>query len=483
MLLLFSAELGGPGLPSPTLNSNLHKSYSSSKKLINEISIDCCDNEQLICPRERSNSLSECTTETLLSPSAEVVNCKNMINSISSPVQVTVPLHPFQGRNPCLARNLMQQQNDNLPVIANSLKDCSSKYTIINRPFYSFSDGDTVLSVPSVGIENGLLTNTNRKCNPIPYLQNQVSTIPKKTNVMGTNLTKDFISKVTGYFNNKTSSNNCNLPEKQQLLKNSAISSPISPTDIDGKGGQINPINSFWSCSDIKSNNDFILDSNKMNKPNDSFTTANLMPSNSVSNINEEKFPNDPNDPFCNGSFTEGKELKSSNVTNEATKNLDKSKRPNTLPVQSLKNELDIEIDIQEASDVDISNEIVNDPEPQHEKGKVVRRGSGNRRKGVKRVQTPYEITGRFSLIDDRIMSSQNLPTADENNGTQSQFDNVKSSASVPNMNTICSTNANNKLQLIKKEETELKEISKGKPLNGLIVPVSHNGLQDVLIV
>ena len=112
-----------------------------------------------------------------------------------------------------------------------------------------------------------------------------------------------------------------------------------------------------------------------------------------------------------------------------------------------------------------------------------MRRGSGNRRKGVKRVQTPYEISGRFSLIDDRIMSSQNLPAADENNGTQSHFDNVKSSASVPNMNTICSTDSSNKLQLIKKGETELKEISKGKPLNGLFVPVSHNGLQNVLVV
>lgn len=41
-----------------------------------------------------------------------------MINS--NLLAVTMPLQPLQGRNPCLARNLMQQQPDDLRVIGKS---------------------------------------------------------------------------------------------------------------------------------------------------------------------------------------------------------------------------------------------------------------------------------------------------------------------------------------------------------------------------
>lgn len=411
----------------------------------------------------------------------EVVNCKNLINSNSPPVKITVPLQPFQGRNPCLARNLMQQQPDDLPVIGNSLVDCPSKYSS-NKKFYSLSDGDTVLSVPSVGAENSLLTNTKQNCNPIPYVQNQVNTIPKKPNLNG-NVSKDFWNKIAGLLvslNNKASSNNCNLPEEQQLLKGSAISSPISPSDIDGRQGQTNPVDAFWHSSDVKISNDFAVNSDKI-KLNGSSPATDLFQSNDMDHLNEEKIPNIPNYPFCNGSLIDEKESKDSDLlsnvaTSETASNPDKSKRPTTLHVQALTNGFDAD-DYLESSDVDvdIATEVANESAPQYDKSKVVRRGSGSRRKGVKRVQTPYEITGRFSLIDDRIMSSQDLPTAGETSGTQSQFDNVKSSASVPNMNSICSQAS--KWQLEKKAETEIKEIPKVKPLNGLIVPVSHNVL------
>lgn len=462
-----------------------------NKKSSNEINIDYYGSDQLICPRERANSLSECTTETLLSPSTEAINCKNnMINSNSPPVKVTVPLQPYQGRNPCLARNLMLQQPDDLSINGNSLIDCPSKYSI-SKKIYSFSDGDTVLSVPSVGVENSfLVNNTNRKCNPIPYVQNQVNSIPKKPNMLENNFSKDFLNKIAGLLvslNRKKSSSNCYLPEEQQLLKNSTISSPISPSDIDSKQGQINPVDTFWLCNDVK-NNDHVINIDKIMKPNDSIPTAELMGNNTITSDADEYFPKTTVDPFWNGNNLEGnKESKNfsmlPNGTDAASKT-DKSKRPTTLPVQPLENDLDVEGSFHEESDVDISKEIANDPPPQQEKTKtvVVRRGS--KRKGVKRVQTPYEITGRFSLIDDRIMSSQELPSASATNPTHSQFDNVKSSVSVPNMNTLCSSNvATNRMQVEKKEETELEEIQKGKPVNGLIVPVNHYGHQNVLIV
>lgn len=47
-------------------------------------------------------------------------------------------------------------------------------------------------------------------------------------------------------------------------------------------------------------------------------------------------------------------------VENEVAKYSDKSKRPTTLPVQSVTNRLDTEVDSLDTSDVDISNEIVN---------------------------------------------------------------------------------------------------------------------------
>lgn len=90
-----------------------------------------------------------------------------------------------------------------------SLLDCPSKYST-NKKFYSFS-------LPSVGVKNSLFINTNRKCYAIPYVQNQVNTIPKKPNIIGTNISKDFWNKIPGLLvslNNKTASN-CNLPEKQ----------------------------------------------------------------------------------------------------------------------------------------------------------------------------------------------------------------------------------------------------------------------------
>lgn len=47
----------------------------------------------------------------------------------------------------------------------------------------------------------------------------------------------------------KSSASQGHIPEEQQPLKSSGISSPVSPTDGNG---QTNPINAFWAAAEMK---------------------------------------------------------------------------------------------------------------------------------------------------------------------------------------------------------------------------------------
>ncbi|GIY18607.1 bone morphogenetic protein receptor type-2 [Caerostris extrusa] len=167
---------------SPSLNpvSNLCKSSSYHNKSSNDsdFASESMD-DRLIIPRNRANSLSECTTETLLSPSDT----------------------PHQGRNPCLARNLLKELPHESPVI-DSLMNYSPKYSI-NKKMISFSDGDAnIFSLPP-GMESNLMSNeftnhSNRIFNPIPFVQNPMnysSTIPKQTNLIGNKPTQEVFLK------------------------------------------------------------------------------------------------------------------------------------------------------------------------------------------------------------------------------------------------------------------------------------------------
>ncbi|GIY18609.1 hypothetical protein CEXT_83711 [Caerostris extrusa] len=138
-------------------------------------------------------------------------------------------------------------------------------------------------------------------------------------------------------------------------------------------------------------------------------------------------------------------------IPNQDTALGGKQKRPTTLPVCPHNDKQDVELDILDVSDCDISNEFVNDDAPNPDnnvtKPNVVirRKGSGGKKKGVKRVKTPFEIKCRFSLYDDRIMSSQQeLPTNCVSTDKQAQLDKAKFSISVPlNMDRFCSTTTN----------------------------------------
>ncbi|GFT27346.1 bone morphogenetic protein receptor type-2 [Nephila pilipes] len=491
----------------PSLNpvSNICKSSSFHNKSSNDSDFGSeIIDDRLITPRERANSLSECTTETLLSPSDAVsqANDKNkLLSNEAALTKVTYPLQPYQGRNPCLARNLMKELPHETRVIGNSLDNYPLKYPL-NEKMISFSDGDAnIFSLPP-GMKSNLISrdfnnHSNRVRNPIPFVQNHVnfsSTIPsKQLNLTEKKKTQEFLLKNEKRWNplhifdkkttksgiraslrmlldRKTSISNGNIPEEQQPLKSSSISSPISPSECSDKQGQINP-NAFWTSPDPKegeqdsygtlcTSNLSTVDGNAVMKSYD----HHLLKGHAIS-VNEESSL--PVSISCLDS-TPG----------------EKTKRPTTLPVRSLNDKQDVEQVILDMSDCDISNELVSDfvPNPDSVEAKpslVRRKGSGGKKKGVKRVKTPFEIKCRFSLYDDRIMSSQELPTACIRNDPQSHLDKAKFSASVPlNMNTLCLSPA---VTMNQQTEVKIEPEPKEKRVNGLVLPVNHVGPQNVI--
>ncbi|XP_054724812.1 uncharacterized protein LOC129235146 [Uloborus diversus] len=483
---------------SPTLNTSDVKKSSNSLKKSFDSNIDSFENnDELICPRDRVNSVSECTTETLLSPSDALSNEINNKNSLikNNPLvtKVTVPLQSFQGRNPCMERNLMQEASDDLAVYGNSLSDRSSKYAADNR-IYSYSDGDFNYDQHN-NIEDAEHTpnGTAIRCN-IPYVQNHVGsgpTIPKKCNTVGNKGSKDYLNvmeKRKGSFNSKklgitarirmlldsyildhkTTVSNI-LPEEQQPLKNSGISSPLTPSESYDTQGQTNPVDVSW------------LVTNGKDVPLCADTKIVMPIEDSLSKISAE-LSNSTVDPILNGSISTldaSEENDSTNEGTDETKLSDKLKRPTTLPVQSFKDDFGDEIEL-DLSDSDISKELMNgelsNPDISHDKtvSNIRRKGSGNRQKVVKRVKTPFRINNRFSLHDDTIMSSHDLLSS---SGTQvlcSELNSTKFSASVPlNMNTLGSSAQNScHVPSNQKEKVELNENSKAKPLNGFPLPI-----------
>ncbi|CAL1263730.1 unnamed protein product [Larinioides sclopetarius] len=481
--------------------SNLCKSsnYHNKSGMDSDFGSDNLD-DRLITPRDRANSLSECTTETLLSPSDAVsqTNDKNkLLSNESANLKVTYPLQPHQGRNPCLARNLMQELPRETPVIGNGLIDYSSKYSSNKK--ISFSDGDAnIFSLPP-GMESNLISNhSNRVCNPIPFVQNPVnftSTIPKQTNLIGNKPTQELLLKNEKRWNplnifdkksakstlraslrmlldRKTSVSNGNIPEEQQPLKSSGITSPISPSESGDKQGQTNP-SAFWTSPEIKEGE------------HDSYGT--LCTSNLSTSDGNTVMKSYDHHLLKGHAFSVNEERSlPAFLPNQDSTLGEKTKRPTTLPVRSLNDKQDIDPDILDMSDCDITNEFVNDSAPVPDSNEarpalVRRKGSGGKKKGVKRVKTPFEIKCRFSLYDDRIMSSQELPSTCESKDSQAQLDKAKFSASVPlNMNTLCLSPATSTTteHTVIQIEPQAKEKQR---MNGLVLPVNHAGHQNVV--
>lgn len=101
------------------------------------------------------------TIETLLSPTEE--HCKNS-NQLATCV---ISLQPYQGRNPCLERNLLSGSSDSL-LIDKSSKHCTSSESqnLISNDFLSYQ--------------------INPRAMPIPYLQNAVHDNSKQCNTTPT---------------------------------------------------------------------------------------------------------------------------------------------------------------------------------------------------------------------------------------------------------------------------------------------------------
>lgn len=107
---------------------------------------------------EHQVDMSAATIETLLSPTTDDY-CKNS-NQLAACI---LPLQPYQGRNPCLERNLLSGSSDSL-LIDKSSKHCnlSESHNLLANEFLNYQ--------------------VNNRANPIPYVQNAVYGFPKQQN-------------------------------------------------------------------------------------------------------------------------------------------------------------------------------------------------------------------------------------------------------------------------------------------------------------
>jgi len=104
------------------------------------------------------------------------------------------PLQPYQGRNPCMERNLMLQapSDEELSCNGNTLVDRSSKHAMGH--YMATFESQSLVSHDYLGISQGVNSSNLRPATPIPYVQNAVydsvnttayATIPKQPNIPG----------------------------------------------------------------------------------------------------------------------------------------------------------------------------------------------------------------------------------------------------------------------------------------------------------
>lgn len=142
------------------------------------------------------------TIETLLSPTEE--HCKNS-NQLAA---CMTPLQPYQGRNPCLERNLLSGSSDSL-LVDKSSKHCTSSESqdLITNDFLNFQ--------------------VNHRATPIPYVQNAVHGGPKQCNTSSGVSEKHLKFKWSGIkklFNHKKNTNMNTCKETQvKLLPNKLV--------------------------------------------------------------------------------------------------------------------------------------------------------------------------------------------------------------------------------------------------------------------
>lgn len=125
-------------------------------------------------------------------------NLKNLTtnNNVTTGLKVTVPLQPYQGKNPIMERNLIMEPVEDVTISGNSLVERGDKFSTRNNSANSFNlDADLFntlqtneASESNALVPNDVLSHSTRAVNPIPYLQNAVHTVsmmPKQPNVPG----------------------------------------------------------------------------------------------------------------------------------------------------------------------------------------------------------------------------------------------------------------------------------------------------------
>ncbi|KAI1289772.1 Bone morphogenetic protein receptor type-2 [Halotydeus destructor] len=151
-----------------------------------------------------TNQLNQLSREVISGPPTEVAPQaeKNILNASivngsaqqQPQYQITFPLQPYQGRNPCLERNLMQSQSDegnhNL-LLEQGFKFRDSNNFLVNSASTSWSDqaSDTRCLVPRNVNSNDTIVNipVQRRL-PVPItIQNAISSnhMPKQHNLPG----------------------------------------------------------------------------------------------------------------------------------------------------------------------------------------------------------------------------------------------------------------------------------------------------------
>lgn len=150
---------------------------------------------------ETSVTMSPCELTPKSCPSnssSNGYNLKNLAtnNNVTTGLRVTVPLQPYQGKNPIMERNLIMEPVEDVTVSGNSLVERGDKFSTRNNSANSFNlDADlfntlqtSEASESNALVPNDILSHSTRAVNPIPYLQNAVhavSTMPKQPNVPG----------------------------------------------------------------------------------------------------------------------------------------------------------------------------------------------------------------------------------------------------------------------------------------------------------
>ncbi|XP_069692532.1 activin receptor type-2A [Periplaneta americana] len=146
----------------------------------------------------RESTMSEGTVETMvtmspsephLDPSYKNSNhTATIANGYSMAPTIRGALQPYQGRNPCMERNLMLQapSDEELSCNGNTLVDRSSKHTHSH-----YTESQSLVSHDYLSMSQGVNNNGLRPATPIPYVQNAVydtsayATIPKQPNIPG----------------------------------------------------------------------------------------------------------------------------------------------------------------------------------------------------------------------------------------------------------------------------------------------------------